>query len=117
MLCLDTYALVEIHDGRLKAPTESEAIIPNIVLAEFYGQLYRKYNKKTAEFWAKRLQSMAKEVSTHTMINAMEFKVDNVKKKLSFFDCVGYVYARENKHIFVTGDKEFKNMEGVLYVK
>ena len=44
------------------------------------------------------------------------FKVDNAKKNVSFFDAVGYIYSRENRLLFVTGDKEFKNLEGVEFI-
>ena len=43
--------------------------------------------------------------------------VENKKQNMSFFDCVGYVYARENNIKFVTGDKEFEKKEGVLFIK
>jgi len=44
-------------------------------------------------------------------------KKENKKKNLSFFDCAGYIFARENNYKFVTGDKEFENLPNVEYIK
>jgi len=47
----------------------------------------------------------------------MKFRKKNKKRNLSYTDCIGYVYATENDLIFLTGDKEFENLENVEFVK
>ena len=41
----------------------------------------------------------------------------NIKKRLSFADCIGYAAARKFGVKFVTGDYMFKGLEGVEFVK
>lgn len=117
--CLDTYALVEIHKGNPKfEKLQYESLmIPDLILAEFHGILYSRYNRKTADYWMRRLMSHAQNVPFPVLLAAMRFKVDQRKRNLSFFDCVGYLFARENKMRFVTGDKEFKDLPGVLFLR
>ncbi len=118
MKCLDTYALVEINNGNPKFANllAEEAVITDVIMAEFYGYLYRKYDLKTADYWHRRLSFFCKPVSRDIMIKAVRFKADNSKEDLSFFDCVGYIFAIENSMKFVTGDKEFRNKPGVEFV-
>lgn len=118
MLCLDTYALVEINNEnpRYRDVVDEDFIVTDIVLAEFYGVMYRKYNRKTADWWVGKLRDVTVSVPRKTMFSAMKFKADS-KEKYSFFDCIGYVYARENGFEFVTGDKEFAGREGVRFVE
>ncbi|MBI2148899.1 PIN domain-containing protein [Candidatus Woesearchaeota archaeon] len=117
--CLDTYALVEIYLGNPNFTRffNEEVIISDLTLAEFYGDLYRKYNEKTAEYWFRKLSNISQIVPKEILIKAIKYRIDNKKQNLSFFDCVGYIFALENGIKFVTGDKEFKDKEGVEFVK
>jgi len=47
----------------------------------------------------------------------MVFKYENKNKNFSFIDCVGYVLAKENNLIFLTGDRAFRGMMNVELVK
>ena len=119
MRCLDTYVLVEICNGNPKFGDllKENVIVADLTMAEFYGDLYRKYGLKTAEYWHRRLSSVCRVVPRETLLRAIRYRIDNKKQRLSFFDCVGYVFARENNMLFVTGDKEFKGKEGVEFIK
>jgi len=117
MLCLDTYALIEIHDANPKFSglLAKDCVIADLTLAEFYGVLLRRFNKKTADYWLDRLAGLIVRTDMETYIAAIVQKQGN--PSLSFFDCVGYAYARQHHHQFVTGDKEFKGKQGVLFLK
>ena len=119
MKCLDTYALVEIHDGNPKFVhlLSEEIIITDITLAEFYGVLYKRYGKLTAEYWNKKLDPFCRAVSRQTLLQAAAFRIENNQQNLSFFDCVGYMFSLENNYTFVTGDKEFEKKKGVELLK
>ena len=56
MKCLDTYPLVEIHNGNPKFAhlLTEEIVITDLTMTEFYGYLYRKYNKQTADYLHKK---------------------------------------------------------------
>ncbi len=119
MLCLDTYALVEINNGnkRFAEMLNHDFIITDLTMAEFYAGLYRKYNQKTADYWHRRLSSFCKPVPRDILIKVIRFRVDDAKKHISLFDSVGYIYALENNIKFVTADKELEKREGVMFVR
>ncbi len=117
--CLDTYALVGINNENpnFLIYLNENNVITDLTLAEFYGDLYKKYNEKTAEYWFRKLSLLSRSVSKEILIKAMKYKIDNKKQNLSFFDCAGYIFAMENGMNFVTGNREFKDKEGVEFVK
>jgi len=119
MKCLDTYALVEINNGnpRFTRLLKGELVITDITMAEFYAILYRTYNLQTADYWHKQLSFFCRPVSREILLKASKFRIDNRKQDLSFFDCVGYIFALENNIPFVTGDKEFQHRKGVEFIK
>ncbi|MBI2574589.1 PIN domain-containing protein [Candidatus Woesearchaeota archaeon] len=119
MKCLDTYALVEIRDGNPKFVLllDEDIIFPDTTMAEFYAVLYRKHGLQTAEYWHDKLCMFSKPVSHDIMLKAVRFRIDNKNQNFSFFDAVGYVFAVDNKMQFVTGDKEFRNMPGVVFIQ
>ena len=51
-----------------------------------------------------------KSINPETIKKAMVFRYKNKKKKLSTTDCVSYFMAQELGIKFLTGDKEFKNL-------
>ena len=118
MYCLDTYALIEIAEGNPKFSflLKESFIIPNTTLAEFYWVVLRDKGKEEASHWSERLSGFSVEVSIKTLIKAQDFRYLHKKSKISFFDCVGYVFSIDNNYPFVTGDKEFKNMKGVKHI-
>mgnify|MGYP001587236132 CR=1 FL=1 len=119
MNCLDTYALIEIANGN---PSYSRGfsfdfIITDITLAEFYWVLLRDYGMDLAESWLNKLSPYSQEADKSVLINAMKYRHENKKQNLSFFDCVGYIFSTAKGFNFVTGDKEFKDKKGVLFIK
>ncbi len=116
---LDTYALIEISRGNpnFMHLLNQDFVILDLILAEFYNVLIRKQEEKIANFWYKRLEGYVNIASLPILIKAMKYRYDNRKQNLSFFDAVGYIYARENNMKFVTGDKEFKDKDGVEFIK
>lgn len=119
MKCLDTYALVEIEAGNPKFAKilNEEFLITDLTMGEFYANLYKKYDQKTAEYWLKKLSPFCQPVSRDIIIKAIQYRIDNKSQNLSFFDCVGYMYALTNGLKFVTGDKEFKYKENVEFIQ
>lgn len=112
MYCLDTYALIEIHDKKIK-PIQ-DAVIPTVVFAEFYELLCRRHSQKTADHWKKKFQRFFRDADVDVLCEAIIYKKEH---KVSFFDAVGYCYAQRNDLVFVTGDKSFANEKNVLYLK
>lgn len=119
MKCLDTYPLVEIAAGNKNfiSLLDQEIIITDITIAEFYYVMLQKYGYSNAAFWYKKLMPYCVSVSKDILVKAVIFRYNNKNKNLSFFDCVGYIYSKENNIKFVTGDKEFKDLNNVEFIK
>ncbi|MBI3036642.1 PIN domain-containing protein [Candidatus Woesearchaeota archaeon] len=118
MFCLDTYALVEIALGNEKFTkySDNRFVIPDLILAEFYAVQLRVHNEATADYWYRKLSAYSVSVPKEVLIECVKFRYSNKEKNLSFFDAVGYVFAKRNGLLFVTGDKAFEDLPGVEFV-
>lgn len=116
---LDTYALIEIAKGNTNFVEYLNLgfIITDINLAEFYSVLLREFNEKTADYWYRKIENYSQPVSKRILIEAVKFRHKNKKSGISFFDAVGYIFAVLNGYLFVTGDKEFRNLDNVEFRK
>ena len=119
MRCFDTYPLIEIANGNQKFETflNEDFVVTDVTMAEFYYVLLQKYDTSTADFWYKKFEHYCVSVPRSILIEAVKFRHINKKMNLSFFDCVGYIFAIKNNYSFVTGDKEFQNLRHVLYIQ
>ena len=119
LFCLDTYALVEIALGNEKFTKyfDKQFVIPDLILAEFYGVELRVNNEATADYWYRKLSTYAVSLPKEALIQGVKFRFANKDKNLSFFDAVGYVFSKKNGLLFVTGDKEFEGLDGAEFVK
>ena len=117
--CLDTYALMEISQGNKKLMhyLTIPFVITDITLAEFYIVLLRTQGERVADYWFKRMTGYAVPVDKEVLREAMKFRHAHRRQRISFFDAVGYIYSLEKGMAFVTGDKEFKDIKGVEFIK
>lgn len=115
----DSYAIIEMLEKNNNYLKFSDNIITTSVLNlfEVYYYLLKKYNKITADYWAKKLNFNFLKIDPIFSIEASRFKFDNKKEKLSLVDCAGYILALKNNLKFLTGDDKFKNKENVEFVK
>ena len=115
----DSYAIIEIiNQNESYKKFKQETIITNVLnLAEVYYFLLKKYNEKTANYWAIHLNFHFLEISSDITIKAAKFKHNYLKEGLSYADCIGYITALKNNLTFLTGDEKFKNKEKVELVK
>lgn len=117
--CLDTYALMEIYLGNEKFTKylDTDFVINDLILAEFYGVLLREYGEEEAESWLNKLENYSLSLDKETLIEAIKFRHAHKKTNISFFDAVGYVFSLKNGYLFVTGDKEFEKFDFVEFKK
>lgn len=118
MLCLDTSVLVEIARANPKfAKLNKEPfVIPDAILAEFYGVVLREWDEQTAEYWFGKMSPFAQQTTKELLKDAVLFRHKNKAKNLSFFDAVGYIYALKGGHRFLTADKDFNGLPNVELV-
>lgn len=115
----DSYALVELTKGNPKyiAYADSQVIITIFNLVEFTYSALTDYGKEKAEELCKKFTECVHNIDEDTIIEAMEFRKQHKKRNLSYADCVGYVFAKKNKLVFLTGDEQFRNFDNVEFVK
>lgn len=115
----DTYALIEIiKSNKNYLPYCEEEIFTSLLnLGELYYALLIQFGEHTAEEWRKKLEGSYLAVTEDVIVKAMVFKSLHKPKKFSFVDCISYSLARENNMVFLTGDKEFSDIEGVEFVQ
>lgn len=115
----DSYAIIELLSANPAYQKYGEETIVTSSLN--LGEAYYSYLKKgRGEYFLKTMNSMRVDllsVESGSAYAAMRFKYENRSKNFSFVDCVGYTLAEENGLTFLTGDKEFKEMPGVEFVK
>ena len=99
----DTYALIEIFRGNPNYKEfENSTIYTSIMnFYEFYYSVLKEFNEKTAEYWKGKLNLIFIEITEEEIIEASKFRLKNIKDKLSFIDCLGYVMAMNNKLKFL----------------
>ncbi len=116
----DTYALYEIVAGNPAYRRYIQGvsiIITKLNLMELYYGLLLTHSKEMAEKYYDTFVEYAIEIDDPVIKQAMEFRFANKYKNLSYVDCIGYTIATQRNIKFLTGDKEFKDMPGVEYVK
>jgi len=116
----DTYAFYEVIVGNPDYRPYSKnikIITTQLNLMELYYQLLLIYDKKTAVELFKRYEELIVPISNSAIIEAMDFRKQYNKKKLSYVDCIGYIVAKDAGVPFLTGDHQFKDMPNVRFVK
>jgi len=115
----DTYAIIEI----LKANPlyvkykNVKAIITILNLIELHYKLLRDFNEKLADELMNEYSKYVVDIDNDIIKEANDFKLLNKGKKLSMPDVVGYATALRYGVKFLTGDKEFKDLRNVEFVK
>jgi predicted nucleic acid-binding protein len=115
----DSYAIVEMVKGNPKySKYLKETIVVTIFnLAEIYWAILKDFGEKKSDEIYSEIKSFIAKVDDKTIKQAMKFRIKHKKNRLSYSDCIGYIYAMRNNLIFLTGDKQFYNMKGVEFVK
>jgi predicted nucleic acid-binding protein len=116
---LDTYALYEIASGSesYKKYWGSETATSIFNITEIYYAFLREFGEQFADERTLPLFLNTLPVQALTIKEAMKFRLKHKKSNLSYADCIGYQLAKENNFRFLTGDKEFKGLSNVEFVK
>ncbi|MBW2974101.1 PIN domain-containing protein [Candidatus Woesearchaeota archaeon] len=116
----DTYAFFEIIEGNENYRKYSKDIImitTKLNLMELHYGLMVEYGKEIADIYYDVLVRFVAEIDDWTIKEANVFRSEYNKRDLSYVDCIGYVIARSKNIRFLTGDKQFEDLENVEFVK
>ena len=119
MYFYDTYAFMETGKGNpAYGPFENQLFVTSILnIGELYGIFLREHGKEEADRWFAIFTAELLEITPEVMIKAVYFRFLNKKKNISLADSIGYILSLKHKLKFLTGDKEFKNLPNVEFVK
>lgn len=114
----DSYAIIEILRGnrRYRRYADADIITSQLNLFEVYYALL-KQDARHADKFMKLYEGYAVPYTTDTIKTAARLRLAYRRKNISMADCIGYVLALEYGVRFLTGDKEFQDMENVEYLK
>jgi len=114
----DTYAIMEIIKGNknYEKYLDEIIIINNFIFSELCYNLFRENNLK-AEEYTKKYAPYISSLKPEWIKEAMRFRLKWKDRGVSMTDCISYIMAQELGIKFLTGDKEFENMEDVEFVK
>lgn len=86
-------------------------------LMELYYGLLKQFDRKVADKVYGRFIDYVVPLNNETIKESMIFKLLHKNKRLSYIDCLGYIFSQKYNLRFLTGDKEFKEFPGVEFVK
>ncbi len=114
----DTYAIMEVIQGNSKYEhfLDSKIIINDFIFAELCYNLL-KDNTKGKEEYIKKYSQFISYPSSEVIEKATKMRYEKRKNDLSMTDCISYLQAKNLGIKFLTGDKEFENLENVEFVK
>ena len=115
----DTYALIEITKANpnylIFAQENINITIFNLV--EFFSACLNDFSEGKAKELYNKFKNSLVELDDETIFEAVKFRKEHKKRDLSYTDCLGYIYAKRNNFLFLTGDKEFETFSNVKFVK
>lgn len=116
----DSYALIEIYEKNINYEkyTKVKLVTTYLQVYETYYSLVRNgYNFEEIKSFFEFLQSFCIVLKFNWIPKSVKFRREYYKRDLSYADCLGYVISKELGIKFLTGDKEFKDLPNVEFVR
>lgn len=115
----DSYAVIELINGNpnYKKYINSGILLTKLNLFEIYYSFLRDFGEKEADKFIEKYYPFIIDFDEFIIKEAAKFKLQNRKRNLSMTDCIGYIMAQKIEIKFLTGDREFENLENVEFVK
>lgn len=118
-LFFDTYAFIKILGGSetYAKYSQTRIVTTKLNIFELYFALLKRCGEKVAEEKMDEYYPFAKEYDDVVIKEAAKLKYKLNKRNVSMVDCIGYCLAKQMGIKFLTGDKEFENLENVEFTK
>ena len=122
-LFADTYALIELLKGNpnYKGYSNTDLVVTEFNIFGLTYALFRDFGQEVAENVIGTVRTKVEVIPTDDSdyLKASDFRssANKTGKKLSLVDALGYSCSRKLGIKFLTGDKEFSEMENVEYAK
>lgn len=115
----DAYAILAVlkAEENYQQFAESAFITNTLHLAEVYFSLLKEFDEETATNTIEKIRFIFLEISQNIAIKAAKFKHTHKKSNMSYGDCIGYITAKQNNLLFLTGDEAFRNRDNVEFIK
>src|SRR3989344_4553933 len=115
----DSYAFFEILGGNKNYDKykEAEIVTTKLNLFELYIGILREKGESEAKEILDLYYPFAIEFDKEVIEEAAKLKNKLNKRNISMTDCIGYMAAKKLGIKFLTGDKEFENLDNVDFVK
>ena len=115
----DSYAIIELGKNNTNYLNYLGKTITITIfnLAELYWNFLNEFGEHEANNLYEKYSKCLVSVTDEVLKEAIKFRKEHKKKDLSYTDCIGYIYAKKNNLIFLTGDKEFENLSNVEFIK
>lgn len=116
----DTYAFCELFKGNPNyEPYSKDISIATTILnlMELHYGMLLESSREYADVMYDKLKKFCVEIDDEIIKNANVLKAQHRKQNLSYVDCIGYAIAKSKNIKFLTGDKQFADMDNVEYVK
>ena len=116
----DSYAIIEFINGNefyRKYFLKFQGITTLYNVMEVYYSVLKEEDEKKAKEVLMLLRPLVVHPKIEDVEDSMKFRLKHKEKRLSYADCLGYSLAKKHKIKFLTGDKEFKDIPNVEFVK
>ncbi|MEK6886777.1 MAG: PIN domain-containing protein [Nanoarchaeota archaeon] len=114
----DSYALIEIFlkNQNFSKYLDAPIIITSLNQIEVTYYFLVHHGEEKAREVCSSLGKYIVELSNEDIIKALKFRNEH-RKGISYADAIGYIYAKNNNLLFLTGDDAFKDMPNVEFLK
>ena len=115
----DTYAILEIVSGNKSYDKyiDESIVLTKLNIFELFHNALKDLNEEKADNLMKKYYPLVVDYDKNVIEEASRFKLQYKKRNLSMTDCIGYIIAKKWGVKFLTGDKEFEDLENVEFVK
>ena len=115
----DSYAIIEIIKGSPAYERYAEAIIitTKLNIFEVYLSVFKTLGEQKADEFLEYYYKFQVDLQKRVIKEAAIMRSKYSRRNVSMTDCIGYCIAKLLGIKFLTGDKEFKHLENVEFVK